>query len=510
MSSKNTNKYKISTLQREVAFHSWQTRYENEKSYGEGDNIKAKELINIGFKEGPIIGMLLHACNRDSLLSADVILDIVLDLYVYPETYLDREIWRNIAEELIKIRYPDKEKEYEFKDKPFAIWGEENIDENALEQMRNAMRLPIVVSGAAMADCHLGYSLPIGGVVATQDTIVPSFVGGDIACRMMMTVLSISPEELPSLEDRFIEAIDKNSRFGPGASFTHSGRKSHPVMDEDWSFAKVVKENKDLAWEQLGTSGSGNHFLDVGEIEFEDDFEIESDAGINKGQKFVAILTHSGSRGTGNRIATYYSKLAQSLHNNLPQKYKQLAWLDMDSEPGQEYWAAMELMGRYASACHHIIHAGMLKSLGIASIFHVENHHNFCFKEKHGGRDLYVHRKGATPAGNGIFGIIPGSMATPTYLVKGKGNKESLCSVSHGAGRAMSRKQTKETNRWSQVHGMLKERGVRLLSAGLDEVPGGYKDICQVMDAQTDLVKVVAKFTPRIVKMAGEGEPPED
>ena len=148
--------------------------------------------------------------------------------------------------------------------------------------------------------------------------------------------------------------------------------------------------------------------------------------------------------------------------------------------------------------------------LGIEVIAGVENHHNFAWLENHDGEQLVVHRKGATPAGEGILGIIPGSMATPAFIVRGTGNESSLRSAAHGAGRRMSRKQAKKRYRWADVRKLLRDNRVQLLSAGLDEVPMAYKDIHEVMAAQKDLVRPVAQFQPRLVKMAGGGEPPED
>ena len=226
---------------------------------------------------------------------------------------------------------------------------------------------------------------------------------------------------------------------------------------------------------------------------------------------YLALLSHSGSRGAGAQVCACYSKLAMDLRSHsLPKEYLQLAWLDLDSEPGQEYWAAMELMGKYAAANHALIHKHIAKNLGAKVLLDVENHHNFAWKEKHGGRELIVHRKGATPADRGVIGIIPGSMATPGFLVRGKGNAESLHSASHGDGRAMSRTAARQKYRWSPVLDHLKHRGVSLLSAGLREVPFAYKDIHQVMAQQQDLVETLARFDPKLVKMAPAGERPED
>jgi tRNA-splicing ligase RtcB len=198
------------------------------------------------------------------------------------------------------------------------------------------------------------------------------------------------------------------------------------------------------------------------------------------------------------------------LHPELPRELMQLAWLDLDSDAGQEYWHAMELMGRYAAANHLLIHRAVAKLLGASVLLDIENHHNFAWKEKHFGQDVIVHRKGATPADKGVVGIIPGSMATPGYVVRGKGVPESMNSASHGAGRRMSRTATKNTYTWNDGRKFLAEHDVVLISAGLDEVPMGYKDIESVMAAQSDLVEIVARFDPKLVKMAPEGEQPED
>jgi tRNA-splicing ligase RtcB len=230
---------------------------------------------------------------------------------------------------------------------------------------------------------------------------------------------------------------------------------------------------------------------------------------------YLALLSHSGSRGTGASVAEHYSRLARSLHRELPQELGHLAWLDLATEAGREYWAAMELMGDYAAANHALIHGHIVRALRAGVRLDIENHHNFAWRERHllpdgSERDVIVHRKGATPAGLGVLGIIPGSMATPGYVVRGKGSAGSLRSASHGAGRRMSRTQAKRAFTWQDVRRVLAERRVTLLSAGLDEAPMAYKDIEEVMAAQTDLVAVVARFEPRLVKMAPAGERPED
>jgi tRNA-splicing ligase RtcB len=275
-------------------------------------------------------------------------------------------------------------------------------------------------------------------------------------------------------------------------------------MDEEWRITPLIEHLKEKAWAQLGTSGSGNHFVEFGTLEIR-----EPGLGLEPGG-YLACLSHSGSRGSGSAIASHYSRLAIDLHPELPKHLQHLAWLDLDTEPGQEYWAAMELMGRYAAANHACIHRHVARALGAKVLADWENHHNFAWKEEHDGETVVVHRKGATPAGEGTIGIIPGSMASPAYVVRGKGDAASLHSAAHGAGRRMSRKQAKESFTWSHLKKLLAERGVELISAGLDEVPMAYKEINEVMAAQSDLVEPLARFDPKLVKMAPGDEPPED
>jgi tRNA-splicing ligase RtcB len=373
-------------------------------------------------------------------------------------------------------------------------------------QMEKACLVPVAVAGALMPDAHVGYGLPIGGVLATENTVIPYAVGVDIACRMKMTVLDIPARELQKHQDRLTRAIEAETRFGVGASFKN--RRQHEVLDADWSVSPVTNQNKDRAWSQLGTSGSGNHFVEFGL--FTAHGEIH---GLAPGT-YVALLSHSGSRGTGAAVCDHYSKIAFSQFPDLPSELKRLAWLSLDSQEGQEYWAAMELMGRYAAANHALIHKHVAANLGAEVLLDLENHHNFAWKERHviNGveKEVVVHRKGATPAGQGVLGIIPGSMASPGFVVSGKGNPESLNSASHGAGRVMSRTQATKTFEWKKVNAFLREKGVTLISAGLDEVPMVYKNIHEVMAAQSDLVTILGQFDPKLVKMAPHGERAED
>jgi tRNA-splicing ligase RtcB len=384
---------------------------------------------------------------------------------------------------------------------PWRQWGS-GLDAAAVDQMVNACSLPVAVRGALMPDAHVGYGLPIGGVLATRNAVIPYAVGVDIACRVKLSIYDVPVATLETDADRLKRAIEGETRFGIGAAFKN--RRSHDVMDEDWSVTATTRQNKDKAWAQLGTSGSGNHFVEFGA------FHVAHDGLRIPAGDYLALLSHSGSRGTGALVAGYYSRLARSLHPELPKELAHLAWLDLDTEEGREYWAAMQLMGKYAAANHALIHRHIARNLGASVVLDVENHHNFAWREVHDGADVIVHRKGATPAGAGVLGVIPGSMASPTYLARGRGSLASMNSASHGAGRAMSRTQAKASFTWPQLRTLLNERGVTLMSAGLDESPMAYKNIDDVMAAQSDLVETVAAFAPRIVKMAPGGERPED
>lgn len=415
-----------------------------------------------------------------------------------PDAFVDDPAFGDFARQMVTAQQAPSAEPIEF-----AVWGSE-IDDASMQQMRDACSLPQARAAALMPDAHVGYGLPIGGVLALEGAVVPYAVGVDIACRMKLSVLDTRPESLEKNLDRYRHALESGTRFGVGAE--HDKPQDHPVMDEDWTVARVTRENKDKAWRQLGTSGSGNHFVEFGVLTLA---QRDEDLGLDAGT-YVALLSHSGSRGTGAAVCDTYSRIAQA---KLPKEFShfgRLAWLDLNSQEGQEYWNAMNLMGYYAAANHDVIHRLVTKKLGARIISGVENHHNFAWKEVHDGKELIVHRKGATPAGAGVLGIIPGSMADPAYVVRGKGNAASLHSASHGAGRRMSRTQAKSMYTWKAVQKELEKKGVRVLSAGADEVPYVYKNIDQVMKEQEDLVEILARFDPRIVKMCGDGSKAED
>jgi len=460
-----------------------------------------RQLEKLGVPKACINAALVgiqHAAKAGALRSMDVKAHIktILD---DPDTHTADAHFADFAKALIEERdfTPTEPIDY-------AVWGEAHIDKASHDQMRQACRLPHAVGAALMPDAHVGYGLPIGGVLALEGAVCPYAVGVDIACRMKLSVLDLEPWALKKKRDRFEQSLEEGTRFGVGARWKKP--QSHDVMDRDWSVTRITRENRDKAWHQLGTSGSGNHFVEYGVLTLEHD---DAQLGLKAGED-VALLSHSGSRGAGAAVCSTYSAIARAA---LPQRYAdlgRLAWLELDSEAGAEYWAAMNLMGEYAAANHAVIHRNVAKLIGAQVIAGVENHHNFAWAERHGGREVIVHRKGATPAGAGVLGVIPGSMASPAYVVRGLGNEASLASASHGAGRVMSRTQAKSKYNFRAVAKSLAAKGVTVLSAGSDEVPGVYKDIETVMAEQTDLVAKVARFDPKIVKMCGDGSKAED
>jgi tRNA-splicing ligase RtcB len=377
----------------------------------------------------------------------------------------------------------------------YSVFGQEHIEAGAIKQMEIAMRLPVAVAGALMPDAHQGYGLPIGGVLAAENAVIPYAVGVDIGCRMCLSVFEMDETKLQTDPRYFGQLLFENTLFGAGRAFEKTSE--HAVLDrKEFEENPLLKSLQMKAAKQLGSSGSGNHFVEFGLTEITND---HAETGLKAG-RYIAVLSHSGSRGLGASIANHYTRLAMKMCK-LPNEAKHLAWLSLDSQEGQEYWLAMNLAGDYASACHHAIHHKMAASLGLKPLAMIENHHNFAWKEIFEGKEVIVHRKGATPAGKGVLGIIPGSMTQPGFIVSGKGEPASLNSASHGAGRKMSRTQALNTVTKKMLKDELSKHQVTLLGAGLDEAPHAYKDIFTVMQSQKHLVDVIGTFQPRIVMM---------
>ena len=642
--------------------------------------ITGKILKSRGWKEGRTIGLAKKAAHALTDIGWDenLILERLDAVLADPDKWTGDPIFFEVASEILSRERNDASKWADALREtalPYEVWGADGIDPAANKQMENALRLPVAVAGALMPDAHVGYGLPIGGVLATQGTVIPYAVGVDIACfagetrvtladgndytmrelterdepfvvfacsdlgrisaawatahrtksdaelieveldngetirctpdhewmlrdgsfraardleagaslmpfyaradgrvrqpnsgeweliaqeaiatqtvlmrdsavatalafnhkvvavrplteraevfclnvpglenfalaagvfvhncRMRLSIYDVSPNIMGQHKGKFEKSLVEQTRFGAGAKFDARERREHEVLDDDdWRATRFLHGLRPKAIEQLGTSGGGNHFVEWGEFTLDED---SAQWGLKAGT-YLSLLSHSGSRGVGFKIANEYSRLARGLHPNLPEMVKHLAWLDMDSDAGREYWIGMELAGRFASACHNMIHQHVAKAAGFKEVAAIENHHNFAWRETMAdGSEAIVHRKGATPAGDGVLGIIPGSMADPGYVVRGKGVIESLNSASHGAGRAMSRRAAKDSITSGQVRKYLEYRGVKLLGGGLDEAPQAYKNIEQVIGAQRDLVDVLGQFAPKIVMMA--------
>ncbi|MCE7995552.1 MAG: RtcB family protein [Roseivirga sp.] len=459
--------------------------------------LTGKQILDLGFPEGKVIGLVMQLTQGPlSELTMESLTELFTKVIATPELYTKDEILALVASELIA----PVDEVRQLRDTPdlYKVYGAEGIEQGAINQMEVAMRLPVAKAGALMPDAHHGYGLPIGGVLATENAVIPYGVGVDIGCRMCMTIYDLPAGTLEDRKDDLKKMLVRNTQFGRA---TFKKPKDHAVLESPlFDEIGLIKGLKDKAYSQIGSSGGGNHFVEFGITEILDE---NNEFGLATGQ-YLALLSHSGSRGFGATIAGHYTKLAME-QCKLPQDAKHLAWLDLDTEAGQEYWLAMNLAGDYASACHHQIHERMAVGLRASPVTMVENHHNFAWKEQDAqGNEIIVHRKGATPAGKGVLGIIPGSMTAPGYIVRGKGDESSINSASHGAGRAMSRTQAKRTLNQKEVSTHIHDAGVEVIGSGLDEAPMAYKDIKKVMQSQEDLVDVIGSFQPKIVRMCGD------
>ena len=356
--------------------------------------LSGKILKAQGWPEGRLIGLAKAAAQtlEDAGLERDALLARLDDVRAHLDAYLDDATLGALAVECLRRARAAAEPPADtLRDAPldYRVWGAEQIDPQALSQMANALRLPVSVAGALMPDAHVGYGLPIGGVLAAHEAVIPYAVGVDIACRMRLSVYPEAPA-----------ALGAQTRFGAGAGWERAKRPNHPVLDDPaWTALPLLKSLRGKGQDQLGTSGTGNHFVEWGVFRlYADDPALGLPAG-----EYLALLSHSGSRGVGFKIANAYTEIAQRLHPQLDPAVRHLAWLPLESEAGQEYWTAMELAGRFASANHYVIHHRVAKEAGMEELAVVENHHNYAWLEKlSDDTQVVIHRKGATPAGPGV------------------------------------------------------------------------------------------------------------
>jgi len=466
--------------------------------------LSGKDLIKLGYPEGKAIGTAINTVLKYFRRSEkEEIYALLKAVLANPKTYVDDSVWNKTALALVPSEKKSRVHELLKNRLEYLIYGAAEIEEGARNQMEIAMKLPITAAGALMPDAHQGYGLPIGGVLATHNAVIPYGVGVDIGCRMCLTAYPLDEKFLERHRSNLKQLLLSNTCFGRE---TFKRPKEHEVLHRKaFDEIAVLRNLKGKAAIQIGSSGSGNHFVEFGLMEIDENNDWRLPAG-----NYLAVLSHSGSRGLGAEIARHYTRVAKQLCH-LPKEAANLAWLDLNTEAGQEYWIAMNLAGDYASANHHQIHERMAESLGEKPLLMVENHHNFAWREAlEDGTEVIVHRKGATPAGKGVLGVIPGSMTAPGFIVRGKGVIASLNSASHGAGRLMSRSAAKNVITKKMVKQELQKHGVDLLGGGLDEAPMVYKDIRNVMRYQHDLVEVLGVFTPKIVRMCGDDSPAED
>ncbi|MFM9279366.1 RtcB family protein [Paenibacillus jiagnxiensis] len=392
------------------------------------------------------------------------------------------------------------------------VWG--NPDEGALAQAQTCAATGNVMQALLMADHHIGYSQPIGGVVAYEGQISPSGVGYDIACGNKAVRTNLTADEVLPRIGKIIDEIARQISFGMGR--VNDVQVDHELFDDpDWSvYMEIGKQEHDrlkaLARAQLGTVGSGNHFVDL---------FVEEATGR------IWAANHFGSRGFGHKTASGFLNLAagREFMGKAPGEHMDQppVLLDLDSELGDMYYRAMRLAGRYAYAGRDYVMDQVLAILGAEADLAVHNHHNFAWKEEHFGKQSVVVRKGATPSTPGQIGFIGGSMGDISVIVKGKDtaeNRDAFYSTVHGAGRIMSRTRAAGKMNWktrtrsggeitaAQMETAVRNYGVELRGAGTDESPFVYRKLQEVLDAHKETLEVLHVLKPIGVCMAGANE----
>ena len=379
--------------------------------------------------------------------------------------------------------------------KPIKLWLEE-MDSGAMEQARNLANLPFVHRHIAiMPDAHLGYGMPIGGVMATEGVVIPNAVGVDIGCGMcaqQTSLRTLDSDALRALQSQIRKSIPlgfKHHKKGQDKFLMPKAKGGVPISE-----LQVVSRQYESGRTQLGTLGGGNHFIEI---------QKGSDG-------FIWIMIHSGSRNLGYRVANFYNKLAGKLSGRFGSKIPknwQLDFLPMDSKEGRQYLLEMAYCVDFAYANRKLMMERVKDALlMLAAPVHfgefINIAHNYASLETHFHSEVLVHRKGATSAKKGEIGIIPGSQGTPSYLVRGKGNQESFESCSHGAGRKMGRRQAQRSLDLHKEQKRLEDQGILHAIRSrrdLDEAAGAYKDIDEVVENQLDLVEVLVTLKPLAV-----------
>lgn len=377
---------------------------------------------------------------------------------------------------------------------PIKLWLD-NVEPNTMEQARNLANLPFVFKHVAiMPDAHLGYGMPIGGVMATEEMVVPNAVGVDIGCGMCAVKTSLS-----TISTDKLKAVLREIRKTVPLGFKHHRKRQKQALmpkikEGQLTDMTIVSREYQNAMTQLGTLGGGNHFIEI-----------------QKGNDgHIWLMIHSGSRNLGFKVANYYNRLAINLNrqwrSKIPSKW-QLAFLPIDSEAGRTYLSEMRYCVEFAYANRKLmmerVQAALLSVVQPVFFDRLINiAHNYAAMETHYHKQVMVHRKGATRANAGEIGIIPGSQGSPSYLVRGKGNPESFASCAHGAGRRMGRKQAQRQLDLAGEQKKLNDQGILHTirsTRDLDEAAGAYKNIDEVIDNQLDLIEVLVELCPLAV-----------
>ena len=374
-----------------------------------------------------------------------------------------------------------------------------NPEEGAIKQAENIEKHPWLFGNVClMPDTHEGYGMPIGGVVALKDAVCPNMVGVDIGCGMLAVKTSLT--DITTEELKNVLGGTKENKGGIRAripvGFDHQKKDvEHPIFDDPrWEDTFICEQEFESAKRQLGTLGGGNHFI---EIQKGDDGHIW-------------FMIHSGSRNLGYKVAKHYNDIAKTLCTEWKQDEivkNDLAVLPTHTDEFTKYFDEMSLCVDFSYANREVMSSVIIEEFKrvfpeMEVLQEVNISHNYASIENHFGRNVYVHRKGATLARKGILGIIPGSQGTSSYIVEGLGNPKSMCSCSHGAGRKMSRKKAVENLNLEEEQAKLDEKGILhslRYKKSLDEAPSAYKDIYTVMEEQKDLVKILVKLQPLAV-----------
>ena len=399
-------------------------------------------------------------------------------------TYRDAARAEHMAAEAAAVTLPPQDAK--FQNAPLQVFGQH--DEATIAQMRNCMGVGNVVGGVVCADGHLGYAQPVGGVIAYEGQISISGVGFDIGCGNMAVRLDTPYADIKERAGAILDDVRRVISFGVGRA--NAERAEHELFDDADAWRESdMHAYRQKAVTQLGTVGSGNHYVDL----------------MHDQEGFVWIGVHFGSRGLGHTSATRYLKAAGGKDGmNVPP-----AVVDEDSEIGRRYIAAMQLAGRYSYAGREWVVERVRKIIGGTVTDMVHNHHNYAWRETHGGRDLWVVRKGATPAFPGQRGFVGGSMGDDAVIIEGVDGPEaraSLYSTVHGAGRLFGRKRAKQLFARAQMDDWLRERGVLLAGGDSDESPMAYRRLPEVLAQHAGSIRVLHTLRPFAVAMAGEGE----